>query len=108
MPVRVLLTPQAEEDLDDLARAIARDNLAAALRLYEAADATFDLLAEQPGIGGSAGIVGVRVPGLLRKQILGFKRYALFYRRTPDGVEILRILYGGRNLPEILEGKEGD
>ena len=46
-------------------------------------------------------VVSGRVPGLRR---IGFKhRATILFRVGEDKVEILRILYGGRNLTPVLE-----
>ncbi len=47
----VLITPAAEEDLINIWIYIARDNEEAADRVYKAAENTFELLADFPGIG---------------------------------------------------------
>ncbi len=45
------IRPQAEADLDGHARNIARNNLDAALRLYDLAEETYQMLGKMPYIG---------------------------------------------------------
>ena len=47
----ILITPAAEEDLINIWLYIARENEAAANRVYEAAENTFKLLADSPRMG---------------------------------------------------------
>ncbi len=51
MTPRFELTAEADADLDAIAWTIARDNLRAAHRLYDAAWDTFESLARTPGLG---------------------------------------------------------
>jgi toxin ParE1/3/4 len=37
---------------------------------------------------------------------LGFKRFLIFYRVTDDGVDILRVLHGARDVEMLLEGND--
>jgi len=87
------IRPQAEADLDHHARAIAQDNLEAALRLYDQARTTCEMLADMPKMGaihhtGKAGLMGIRY-----MPITGFPRYLVFYKPLDGGVDILRILH---------------
>jgi toxin ParE1/3/4 len=43
-----------------------------------------------------------RTPGLRSWQVPGFERYLIFYRVTDDRVEIVRVLYGMRDLPRYF------
>lgn len=40
------------------------------------------------------------------RRIKGFEDYLIFYRPLADGVEIVRVLHGKRNIPTILEDEE--
>jgi toxin ParE1/3/4 len=62
-------------------------------------DAKFHLLAEQPMIRRSREELA---PGL-RSFPLG--RYVIFYEVTPDGIAIVRVLHGARDLGALFEGE---
>ena len=34
-----------------------------------------------------------------------FRNYLIFYRELPDGVEIVRVLHGARDIQRILENE---
>jgi plasmid stabilization system protein ParE len=40
--------------------------------------------------------------------VSGFEKMLILYRPLPDGIEILRVVHGSRNLPALLrrEGRE--
>ncbi|HEV2853374.1 MAG TPA: type II toxin-antitoxin system RelE/ParE family toxin [Thermoanaerobaculia bacterium] len=56
MKRRLVVRPLAKGDLDEQARYIARDNVEAALRLLDAAEAAFDRLRSLPEIGKAQGV----------------------------------------------------
>jgi len=61
--------------------------------------AKFHLLAEQPMLGRSRDELA---PGL-RSIPLG--RYVIFYEVIPDGISIVRVLHGARDLGSLFEGE---
>ena len=71
---------------------IARENPAAADRLLDRIDAKCRLLAENPRLGPDRSDIR---PGL-RYFIVG--RYVILYRAVEDGVEIVRVVHGARDL----------
>jgi len=95
---RLLLSPRAAADLEEIAEYIARDNPARA--------ATFNCRAggEVQGCRRDAGFVpGSHGPGSrLRMAVHG--RYLLLYRDLPERstVRVERVLHGARNLPRLL------
>ncbi|MBF0143572.1 MAG: type II toxin-antitoxin system RelE/ParE family toxin [Magnetococcales bacterium] len=60
-------------------------------------DACFRNLAGQPGMGRS---VNDLREGYLRWD---HERHAIFYKLHPDGIVIMRVLHGVRNLPPLLD-----
>ena len=69
-----------EEDLPGIYAHIARDNPAAAERMLDSVEATFDEIAAQPGCGV---IYPTRIPAMSGVRMLpvsGFGNYLIFYR----------------------------
>jgi toxin ParE1/3/4 len=93
----VLRTSQAHLDLVQAALRIAEDNPLAADRWLDSIDEKCRLLATMPGLG--------RKRPDLAPDIRGFPvdNYAIFYRAVPDGIQIVRVLHGARDLPEMFE-----
>ena len=95
MPV-LQRTAQAEEDLIDIWLYIAQDNPAAADRLLDKIDGKILLLAEQPAIGRAREDIA---PDL---RFLPIGKYLILYRIILDGIEIVRVVQGARNLKDLF------
>lgn len=97
MARRLVVTPLARSDLIEIGRYIARDSVAAADRLVERLDAVARLFAEHPGMGRPRRDVP-------RPDLRAFvvRPYIIFYRELSDGIEVVRIVHGRRNMPGIV------
>ena len=97
-PRRLLLSPRAAADLEEIADYIARDNPVRAARLV------VELEGKCRGVAPSPELYPARTdlaPGL-RMAVHG--RYLVLYRDLPgeDTVRIERVLHGARNLPRLI------
>lgn len=96
--------PVADRDLDDQADYLATHaSLETALRFYDAARATFQELARSPGIGEPWPSRLPRLAGVRVARIQGFEKHLVFYRSADDGIEIIRVLHGARDVERALE-----
>ena len=89
-------SPLAEQDYRDIWRYIARDNEDAASRLLRRIDRKLELYTENPGMGTKRDKLA---PGL-RSFPIG--NYLAFYRIVRDGIELVRVLHGARDLKKVL------
>jgi toxin ParE1/3/4 len=103
MTLRIVITPKASLDLDELFEYIAQNNLDAALRFFDSARQTFSQLARTPSMGGVYEISNPSLQGLRKWKVKGFEKYIIFYRFSEELLEILRIIHAGRDIPTILE-----
>ncbi len=106
----VVVRPQAREDLKAAFSYIAQDNLEVATRFVEAARASLEALAAMPGAGSPCGLSDARLRDVRRWPISGFRKYLVFYRplhdpqgQVEDGIEVLRVLHGARDVRLLLE-----
>jgi len=90
----LLITPAAEEDLINIWLYIARDNETAANQVYRAAENTFKLLADSPGMGTPYHPRRSRLKGIRFFPINKFHNYIIYYREQSTGIEIIRVLHG--------------
>ena len=98
--------PAADRDLDDQAVYLATEaSLETALRFYDAASTTFGKIASTPGIGERWPSANPRLDGLRVWRIEGFEKHLIFYRMADDGIEIIRILHGARDIDTVLEAE---
>ena len=91
-----ILSPEAIEDLDEIAAYIAAANPAAALAQILRFESLFDLLVQQP----KAGRMRNDLAPSLRALVEG--RYIIFYRELAHGVEIARVLHSSRDIPRLF------
>ncbi|MBD2607247.1 type II toxin-antitoxin system RelE/ParE family toxin [Scytonema hofmannii FACHB-248] len=92
----VARTRLADEDLLEIWRYIAQNNIEAADRLLEKIDRKCQLLADSPRAGVKRDDLATGLLCLIEG------KYLIFYRITDETVEILRILHGAQNLKAIL------
>jgi toxin ParE1/3/4 len=97
MGIRVTRQPDVRRDLVELADYIARDNLDAALRFLDAAEATFAFLAANREAGQLCAFTNERTASMRVWPIEGFRNYLVFYRPIAEGVDVVRVLHGARN-----------
>ncbi len=103
MTPRVHILPSADRDLDEQADYLAREaSLETALRYYDAAAATFEHLAGMPGVGERWRSPERRLAELRVSRIHGFENHLVFYRPIEDGIEIVRVLHGARDIDREL------
>lgn len=91
----IRLRPRAAADLEETGDYIASDNPAAAAQLISDVVQCCELLAQSPLLG--------RDRGALRPDIRSFPvgRYIVFYRPVADGIEVIRILHGARDIQSL-------
>jgi len=95
---RYRLSEQSRLDLEDIWLYIASNNLTAADRFIDELVGKFQTLAAQPGIGPKRDELGES----LRSFPVG--NYVIFFRVLPDGIEVVRILSGFRDIPNVFAG----
>ncbi len=93
---RVLRTRRARQDLIDIWRHVGRDDPAAADRLLDRIDAHCAHLADHPEMGPE------RADIRLGLRYLVIARYVILYRTVEGGVEIVRVVHGARDLPNLF------
>ncbi len=94
---RVLRTSQAHLDLVEVALRMAEEDPLAADRWLDTIDEKCRLLAQMPELG--------RKRPDLAPDLRGFPvgNYSIFYRAVPDGIQVIRVLHGARDLPEMFD-----
>ena len=95
------VAPEAESDLDDIWLYVARasSSIEIADRLIDSITTRFFLLARNPLLGRAR-------DQDLRSGLRSFpvRDYLILYRTEADGVLILRVLHGSRDLQALLKG----
>ena len=94
---RVTRRPHAEADILEIWGYIAEDSVVAADRWVDKLDEKFALWATQPMMGRARDELS---PGI---RSLAFGRYVVFFQPLPDGMDVVRVLHGSRDIDASLE-----
>jgi toxin ParE1/3/4 len=108
MKYRLRIYPSADADVEDAALFIARDNLNAALRFYDAVDKTFRQIRDHPMRWPRYELDQRKLAGLRKCSVIGFRKYLVFYLTDDDVVDVIRVLHGAREIPPILSDDTTD
>lgn len=95
--------PHAKLDLVEIAGHISEDSLDSALRFIDAAEVSFNLLASSPEIGRNCDFSDPESANMRLWRVKGFEKYLIFYRPIPDGVDIVRVIHGSRDIETIFD-----
>lgn len=96
MPV-VRRTSAAHWDLVAIALTIAEDNPSAADDWLDSIESRCKLLAQIPGLGRLRRDLAPK----LRSFAVG--NHIIFYREADDGIVVIRVLHGARDLPKLFK-----
>ena len=96
-----ILSPDALQDLEDIWDFIAFDNPSAADRLEDEFFNAFEKLARQPRMGHSRLDVTER-----DVRFWPSGSYLVVYREHPAALQVLAVLHGSRDVPEVIRRRE--
>ena len=101
---RIVFSEYVEPELAAILEYIALDNIDAADRFLESAQATFQELARMPRMGPVRKFSHKRLLNLRSFRVKNFENYLIFYEPLPDGISVFHVLHGARNLDQFFEG----
>jgi toxin ParE1/3/4 len=96
MPL-VKIAATAQEDLKKIWAYVGRDNSEAAEKLIKEITFRFGTLRDHPHMGRAQDDL------LVSLRSFAVKNHVIFYRPFEEGIEILRVLHGARDIGSILE-----
>lgn len=99
---RIIRRPRALEDLDAIWLYIAQNDIEAADRVISLFEEKSQILAHTPLIGRPCPELA---PDLRRFPV---KSYVIFYRPVSDGIEVVRVLHGARDIENLWADEESD
>jgi len=85
-----------------IVESIAADNPSAAARFVAGLRATEELLLAMPGIGTARDYGNPTLVGMRFHLVKGFRKYLIFYIPRDYGIEVVRVLYGPRDLEALF------
>jgi toxin ParE1/3/4 len=92
-----IIKPQAQDDLDSIFDYIAQDNPQKAEELIRIFHEKFVMLTTIPEAGTIRPELAPDIRGF------PFKRYVIFYQPTLDGIVIVRVIHGSRDIPTLFD-----
>jgi len=95
------IRPRAELDLEEIAFHIGLDRPESTKQFLFRMASTFELLARLPHLGASQAIAAF--PDARIFSIRRFRNDIVLYLPVTDGVEILRVVNGRRDLPTLFD-----
>ncbi|MDZ8236333.1 MAG: type II toxin-antitoxin system RelE/ParE family toxin [Nostoc sp. ChiQUE01a] len=97
---RFRISSQAAQDIENIWKYLAQNNLKAADRLFDTLRESFPKLAKFPQMGKQRPELGA----FLRS--FPVKNYFIFYRPIDEGIEIVRILHGSQDVETIFQNED--
>ena len=94
---RVTRRPQAEADILEIWDYIAEDSIFEADRWVDRLDEKLSLWATQPMTGHARDELATGI------RSLSFGRYVVFFEPLADGIDVVRVLHGSRNIGLTFE-----
>jgi toxin ParE1/3/4 len=95
---------RADLDVDQIAEYIGARNATAGRNFMLATRREFEFLAENPLAGTIHPGRNRKVKGLRSWPIKHYRNYLVLYLPRTDGVEIVRVLHGARDIDAAMEG----
>jgi toxin ParE1/3/4 len=106
MSRRVIRSDLALIDLEEQSEYIRQRSPSAALRFLKAAEAVFRQLASMPGMGERYETDNPLFQELRCFPIPKFPSHLVYYKSLRDGIIVIRVLHGARDIDGIL-GQDG-
>lgn len=94
--VTIVKRPRAEQDLLDIWDYIADDSFDRADEFLDRVEGKLQTLARNPGLGRR------RQELLAGLQSFPLGNYVVFYQEIENGIEVIRILHGSRDIEDIF------
>jgi len=99
---RIVRLPAADRDVELAAAHIAERDPSAADRFIDAVRATEEALSQTPGMGTRRDYDNPALTGMRWHSVRGFRKYLVFYIPRSDGIEVVRVLHGARDLETLF------
>jgi toxin ParE1/3/4 len=100
----LLIRPRAIVDIDDLSLFLALSSTRVALRFQKSVQQSMERIAKRPDLGALYDSDLPHLRALRFWAVRGFPNHLICYRQTGDGIEVVRVLHGARNIPDALHG----
>jgi toxin ParE1/3/4 len=98
----LILMPRAREDIKQIAAYIGEHNPQASMAFRQTLQHIYEVLLDLPEMGSFRNFRNPDMKGLRMLPVPKCKNYLLFYRPTPERLEIVRVLHGARDVSSLF------
>jgi toxin ParE1/3/4 len=105
---KVVVRDDAVADMEGQAAYLNQGGRTVGDRFLVSARRVFEQIAAMPATGELIASRNPRLAGLRCMMVPKFKNHVIFYLPTVDGIEVLRLLHGARNVQGILDDEGRD
>jgi len=106
MTAAVIKRAHAQRDLIEAADHLHQAaGMATAERFLKAVEKTLAKLGASPGLGSPWDSPHPRLQGIRAWPVKGFPKHIIFFRPAENGIEVLHVLHGMRDLERMLRKK---
>lgn len=93
---------RSKADLEEIVDYLSTQDPRLAERFVAAVEETFQDLLQQPGLGGRWETDNSKYAQLRVWRVNGFRNHLVFYEPLDDGIQIVRVLDGARDLTKLF------
>ena len=94
---------RAKRDIEEIFVFIGERDFDAGLDFLLAVEQTCELLATMPRLGSTRRFSSARTRGIRQFPVKSYEDYLIFYVPSADGIDVLRVLHGKRDIESILK-----
>lgn len=105
---KIFISKRAELDIEEIALYLALDNPTAEAMFREALNSSFELLSTMPDMGSMRDFHNPRFSLMRMFPVKKFDNYLIFYQSTKEGLLIVRVLHGARDIAALFEEKQNN
>lgn len=103
MSRQVYKTSAAMQDIVDCAAYLGEQRVGLEIEFLDSIEKTLDYLASGSGSGGLYESQNPLLEGIRVWKVHDFENHLIFYRPTSDGIDLIRVLHGARDIAAIFE-----
>ncbi len=97
------ILPAAQADINNQADYYVQEaDIGTALRFLDAVEKTFALLTSKPHMGAHAKLSHPALEDSRFVPIMGFEKILAFYRAQTGRIDVIRVIHGHRDIPNLL------
>jgi toxin ParE1/3/4 len=103
---RLIIVPEVEADIAEIATYLAQFSMEVALRFNTAAYEAIDFIGHNATFGSPKYFRNKQLTGFRSWWIKGFKNYLIFYQLSDSTIKITAVTHSARHLPGILKDRQ--